>query len=162
MEALRQWALCLIAAAGAGAFACTVIPGGSMEKTVKAISGVFVVAAICAPLGEINLSGAFADFASAAYAEEYSVQSRSLEESTLELFENAVNETICQAARECEAVISEINAELEATDDGIIIHKISVILDEESADKTEEFSLCVNERLGVETEVSTNKERYLN
>lgn len=148
MEALRQWALCLIAAAGAGAFACTVIPGGSMEKTVKAISGVFVVVAICAPLGEISLSEAFSELAFAADAEEYSAQTGALEESTLELCREAITEAISEAAIACGVKTEQIIAELEVSEDGIIIHGVTVVLDDSEDGKTEEFSFCAAERLG--------------
>ena len=65
MDAVRQWAICLIAAAAAGTFAAAVIPGGSMEKTVKAVAGIFVVVAVCSPLAELRSHGlpTFADLA---------------------------------------------------------------------------------------------------
>ena len=139
MDAVRQWAICLIAAAAAGTFAAAVIPGGSMEKTVKAVAGIFVVVAVCSPLPT------FADLAEPAETPAYA---QSIDDGTLRFCEQAVSEALTAAAEETGVEVTEINAELSAASDGIIIHNVSVAVNAASADKIEEFSLSAERRLG--------------
>lgn len=153
MEALRQWALSLIAAALAGTFACIVIPGGSMEKTVKAISGIFVVCAICSPLGQTDFDGVLSHLAEASEIRETAVQAGSLEESTLELCKQAVKEAVLAAAKESEVAVTEIDAELEIANDGIIIHSVSAVVESENTVRKEEFLRSAGEKLGFPIDI---------
>ncbi len=153
MDAVRQWAICLIAAAAAGTFAAAVIPGGSMEKTVKAVAGIFVVVAVCSPLAELRSHGlpTFADLVEQAETPAYA---QAIDDGTLRFCEQAVSEALTAAAEETGVEVTEINAELSAASDGIIIHNVSVAVNAASADKIEEFSLSAERRLGFPVSIT--------
>lgn len=153
MDAVRQWALCLIAAAAAGTFAAAVIPGGSMEKTVKAVAGIFVVAAVCSPLAELYSQGLPA-FALSDGQAEAAVDSRVFEESTLQACEQAVRDAVLAAAQESGAEVTAVNAELSYEYDGIIIHNVCVTVSASSADKADELSLSAARLLGFPVSVA--------
>lgn len=55
MDAFRQWALCVIIAAAAGAFFFALSPRGAADKAMRAVTGIFVVASICAPLADVDI-----------------------------------------------------------------------------------------------------------
>lgn len=152
MDALKQWALCLIIGAAAGTFVMAVSPRGSMDKTVRAVVGIFVVAAICSPLANLlkdDLSTeAFADY-------ETDIQSEDMNDYVLEAFCNEVQKRVLSEADEWGIGIKEIftDAEIDA-DNCIIIHKITVTAEEKNGQEIRNFSACLSEELGVAVAVN--------
>lgn len=53
MEAFRQWAVSLIIAGIAGTVISLLSPRGTMEKTLRAVIGIFIVSAVVSPLESI-------------------------------------------------------------------------------------------------------------
>ena len=66
MEMLKEISFCLMISAAAGTLVTVLVPKGAMDKTVKAVVGIFVVAAVCSPFygaeNKVLISDAFADF----------------------------------------------------------------------------------------------------
>ena len=150
MNDLRQWVLCLIIAAVAGTFVMIISPRGSMDKTVRAVVGIFVVAVICAPLAELadnQLSvEAIADFD----FPELSDSDEELRESMILSLKNAVNEQVETAADEMNVKTEKIYAEMDFNSENcIIIHNITVEISEDYSEKALQFSKILEERLGV-------------
>lgn len=157
MEAVRQWAICLLASAVVGAFACIVMPNGSVEKTIKVVSGIFVIAAVCSPLADLSMR----DFAqTAAQTEgEYPVNAQALEDGTLNMYDSTIRDAIYDTAQACGACIKEISVELDMNDNCIIIHNVTVELEETQNEKTEKFGETVRERLGFPIDIISRRER---
>lgn len=155
MDALRQWALCLIIAAAAGTFVMSVSPRGSMDKTVRAVVGIFVVAAICSPLAELIKSDLTVE-AMADYEYEADGGAEDLQEYMLDVCREAAENQIVSAAEESGISVEEIfiNADIDA-DNCIIIHGITVAVSAETADKSSDFSAVLEEALGVPVTVIT-------
>lgn len=152
MEVLRQWALSLIIASAAGTFAMVLLPRGSMDKIVRAVVGIFVVAVICSPLAELK----DINFSLQAFAE-YELETANVEALREQLAlacRNAVEKQISDTARELEIEVESINAEMNTdTENCIIIHKITVYISAESGGKAEPFSEILQEKLGVPVQV---------
>lgn len=157
MDALRQWALCLIIAAAAGTFVISVSPRGSMDKTVRAVVGIFVVAAICSPLADLIKSD-FTVEAMADYEYEADDGAEDLQEYMLSVCREAAEEKIISAAEESGVSVEEIfiNADIDA-DNCIIIHGITVTVSAETSDKSAGFSAILEETLGVPVTVTTEQ-----
>ncbi len=146
MDALRQWAVCLIVGSFAGAFVMIVSPRGSMDKTVRAVAGVFVVAALCSPLAQLkNFNFSFTE-------EDVTYDENSFlpeaEDKLAQLYANAVAQRVNEIAAETGTQAESVDAEVSVDENGcIIIHKISVgIAEPESAKKLEQ---TLSEKLGV-------------
>lgn len=150
MNELKQWVLCLIVAAVAGSFVMVISPRGSMDKTVRAVVGIFVVAVICAPLTELKDAeislGAMKNFG----YETASDSDERLHESVISSLKSAVNEQVKTVADELGITAEEICADLDLNSENcIIIHSLTVKISESSSDKTSYFSDILQERFGV-------------
>ncbi|MGN0573049.1 MAG: stage III sporulation protein AF [Acutalibacteraceae bacterium] len=155
MDALKSWAVSLIAAAAAGTFAMIVSPRGSMDKTIRAVVGIFVVAAIFSPLTELKKDGKnFFEKKAFAFEEENEAD-ENLNEYMLSACKNAVNSEIEKAADELNipAFQSEINAYVDE-ENCIIIHNITINIPAEHIDKAEKLSGRVSERIGAPVTVN--------
>ncbi len=153
MDELRQWALYLIIGAAAGTFVMAVSPRGSMDKTVRAVVGIFVVAAICSPLAELFK----ADFAADAFAvfEDDLQSEEDMRDYLLEAYRAELEKQIVSAARERGTEIEEIfiSAHIDA-DNCIIIQDITVTVSPECLEQGGELSRFLSERLGVNVTVN--------
>ncbi len=154
MEVLRQWALSLIIASAAGTFAMVLSPRGSMDKTVRAVVGIFVVSVVCSPLAEIKDIG----FSAQAFAE-YELETenvQALREQLVSACRNAVEMQVKNAAQELEIEVESIEAEMNIdAENCIIIHKILVNTAAENGGKARAFSEILQEKLGVPVQVNS-------
>lgn len=144
MDALKQWAVCLIVSALAGTFVMAVSPKGSMDKTMRAVVGIFVVAAICSPLAELK----DADFSLEAMADSYSVDENknveAMQEQVISACRRAVENEVKKASEESGAAVSSIRADLSVdAENCIIIHDISV----EISECSEKTACLISEKL---------------
>lgn len=125
MDALKQWALCLIVSAAAGTFVMAVSPRGATDKTVRAVIGIFVVAAICSPLKDLSENdlsvNAFADYAAEKHDE------AELNGYMLDSFGRKVKKSVLSVAAKHGIKINDIyiDAYIDANN-CIIIHEITV------------------------------------
>lgn len=152
MDVLRQWAMCLIIAAAAGTFATVVSPRGSMDKTIRAVVGIFVVAVICSPLTELKDNG----FSVEAFAE-YDLETdnvAALREQLVSACRDAVEAQINQAAQELGIAVKSVEADLSVdTENCIIIQNITVGIADDFEEKAELLSEILQEKLGVPVQV---------
>ena len=156
MDILKDWALCLIAAASAGTLATVVVPRGSMDKTVRAVVGIFVVAVICSPLAEFDGQNLFAD-AFWEYEDVFSDNSytQEMQGYMIDLMKQTVNYEIKEAAAELDAEIKSVVSDISVDDENCInIHKIDVIINKTDILDKEELSDKISERLGVPVSVT--------
>ena len=96
MDAFRQWILCIIFAAAAGTFACAVSPRGSTDKTVRAVVGIFVVSAICAPLSAFD----FEEIILPVFADSYNAETENeeIDDYIVSVCKSAVESEVVQSA----------------------------------------------------------------
>lgn len=152
MDALKQWCVCLIVAAAAGTFATVVAPKGSMDKTVRAIIGIFVVSVICAPLTEIKKT----DFSFKAFADydfEYENTSE-LEDVMISACKAAIEKSIKDESEAFGVHPDSVETQLSVDGENcIIIHKIAIKLSDSSEKINSDLSVKLEEKLGVPVEI---------
>lgn len=155
MDALRQWAICLIIGAAAGTFVMSVSPRGSMDKTVRAVVGIFVVAVICSPLADFKKTDfAFNTMTDYKYDERDSTEK--IHEYMLSVCREEMNKQILSAAEEHGLTVNEIfiNADIDA-ENCMIIHDMMVEIGAEHSEKSNEFSEILSQKIGVPVKVAT-------
>ncbi len=145
----------MIAAAVAGTFAMIVSPRGSMDKTIRAVVGIFVVAAIFSPLTELKKDGnGFFEKEAFAFEEENEADEK-LGDYLLTACKNAVNKEIEKAADELNIPFyqSEIDAYVD-DENCIIIQNITIYIPAEHIDKAVKLSDRASERIGAPVTVN--------
>lgn len=156
MDILKDWAMCLIAAAAAGTLATVVVPRGSMDKTVRAVVGIFVVAVICSPLAELDGQNLFTD-AFGEYDDVFSADSytREMQDYMIDLMKETVDSEIKKTADELGAKIKSVVSDISVDGENCInIHKIDVVINKTDFLDKEELSDKISERLGVPVSVT--------
>lgn len=153
MDAFRQWALCIIIAAAAGTFACVISPKGSLDKTVRAVVGIFVVASICAPLSQLkNIESADYKFAVSDYDEDIT---DSLSEYTLSACKSAVENEILSCAATYGIGVESMTVDAYIDKENcIIIQNIHVETHREDENKISGFSSEIEAKLGLHVTVN--------
>ena len=156
MDILKDWALCLIAAAAAGTLATVVVPKGSMDKTVRAIVGIFVVAVICSPLTELSKQEISADFFGG-YEDVFLDNSykNDMHNYIVEALKKTVDSEIKKTADEFGTEIKSVVSDISVDDNNCInIHKIIVVINRTDSLDIEELSDKISEKLGVPVSVT--------
>ncbi len=152
MEVLRQWCVCLVVAAAAGTFAMTIAPKGSMDKTMRAVIGIFVVSVICAPVAQINKT----DFSVEAFADydfEYD-NTEELEDYVISACKSAIERSIRAETEAFGTQPVSVWIQLSADDENcIIIHEIAIRVTDSSDKINSELAEKLEEKLGVPVEV---------
>lgn len=153
MNELKQWTLCLIIGAVAGAFAMAITPRGTMSKAVRAVTGVFIVASMCSPLSELlEKDVSINTFADSVYEDDNSDE---LNGYIMETFKNEIEKQILSVADRYNADVTEIYINADINTDGcIIIHKISVAVKSVANDGTSELSKKLSEEIGINISVN--------
>lgn len=150
MNELRQWALCLIISAAAVTLVSVISPRGSTEKTVRAVTGIFVVSAIFTPLTDITF-----DYTAVSAVQEYDDSSDELNRYILETCRAAAEQAVLEAADGAGTAVESISVNADVNTDGcIIIHDITVTVAAENADISGELSQIFGSALGVPVEVN--------
>ncbi len=155
MDFLKNSALCLIAAAAVGTLATVIVPRGSMDKTLRAVIGIFVVAAICSPIAEISET----DYVLEAFADSFKIPSdepysENMQKQMLEIFESTIVSNIKETAEELNVDVASINPEISVDENCCInIHKITVTVSNCNLSLKEYLSVKISENLGVSAEV---------
>ncbi len=155
MDFLKDWALCLIAAAAAGTLITVIVPRGSMDKTVRAVVGIFVVAVICSPLSELNLTDETADaFAEYDGTEIDGYYIGDMQKRMISVFRETIETQIKEIASELDAEVLSVNADISVDDEYCInIHKIDVYINCDQSADTAILSEKIGEKLGVTADV---------
>lgn len=152
MDALKSWAVSVIISAVAGTVISLLMPKGSMEKTMRAVIGVFMVSAVCLPLAQINIGGETEQvFLPVTVCES---NAEDIEEYMLTVCRNAVESAVDSAARESGVADYKIIADISCDEYGcIIIHEITVEIDKENTVSEDAFETLLNQKLGVPVSV---------
>lgn len=155
MDFLKNAALCLIAAAALGTLATVIVPRGSMDKTLRAVVGIFVVAVICSPLAEIPEAERVSEvFVNSFEASSDEIFSEDMQKQMLEIIESTIISNIKETASELNVNVVSVNPELSVDADHCInIHKITVKVSECNSSLKEYLSVKISENLGVSAEV---------
>ncbi len=155
MDAFRQWAVCLIIAAAAGTFAMAVSPRGSMDKTIRAVVGIFVIAAVCSPLAEMKN----AEFSVAAISDSENCYGNSNTSALRKQFTDMCSDAVASSVKETAAglgiTVGSVEAEISVDSDNcIIIHNVLVKVTGCSDEKSEELLKNLQDELGVPVTVA--------
>ena len=150
MDVFRQWAVCLIVAAAAGTFVTAISPGRSVDKTVRAVVGIFVVAAICAPIQEIKNAG-ISELAFAEYDyPDSSDKEKEMYDYMLSVCKSAVEDETIRLSDEYKTVIESIEADMYIDENNcIIIQNIQIGIQPCDDEIISSFSKKLSENLGV-------------
>lgn len=148
MDALRQWALCLISAAAAGTFVCAITPRGAVDKAVRTVAGIFVVAAVCSPLTNLKkIDFGIPAFADSIVADDYG---DALKEQMLESCKNAVEQQLLTLADSYSVTVIRIELDAYADEyNSIIIQNIHLEIDSETSESASLFRSEAENTLGV-------------
>ncbi len=125
-----------------------------MDKTVRAVVGIFVVSVICSPLAQIKDNS----FSVEAVAE-YELETDSvaaLREQLISVCRDAVEMQIKQIAQELGITVETVEAEMSVdTENCIIIHNITANVAEKYGENSELLSEILKEKLGVPVQVNS-------
>ena len=156
MDFIKNTVLCLIAAAAVGTVAMVLVPRGAMDKTLRAVIGIFVVAVVCSPLSELqngNLTvNAFADFEESNFNKSYSEDMNS---ALINTFRTALDYSLNEIAAELKIEIASVDTDISVDDEQcIIIHEITITVTGSELYNMEELSRIISEKLGLPVDVS--------
>ena len=155
MDFLKNTALGLIAAAAAGTLATVIVPRGSMDKTLRAVVGIFVVAVICSPFAQISetelIDGAFVNSDVILSDDSYTAE---MQEKMIGIFNSEINSNVKEIASELNINVVSVNSEITVDENCCInIHKIVVNISDCETSAKESLSVKISENLGVPAEV---------
>ena len=128
-------------------------PRGSMEKTLRAVIGIFVVSAICTPLlkfskTELSLPAFIAD------AAEISVTADGLLEQTEKACKETVGRVVADVMGSAKIDDYEVETNVDIDENYcIIIHSIQITFSSENSDSVTEIKAELQKRLGVPVEI---------
>lgn len=156
MDLLREISFCLIISAAAGTLVTVLVPRGAMDKTVRAVVGIFVVAAVCSPLYGIDkndlVSDVFSDFGEYNFDESYA---EDMNDALIDTFVTAIENRVYEIASEQNLKISSLDADLSVGDDGCInIHNIAVVIENCGSYDITELSRKIRDELGIPVDVT--------
>ncbi len=152
MDALKSWAISVIISAVAGSVISLLMQKGSMEKTMRAVIGVFMVSAVCMPLAQIN----FSSEAGQAFLPVNTVENNAddIKEYMLDVCKNAVESAVDSVAKEMGVSDYKVIADVSCDENGcIIIHEITVEIESGNMDSKDAFETVLNQKLGVPVSV---------
>lgn len=146
MDALKQWIISLVFSAAAGTLISVISPKGSNDKTVKTVVGIFIIAAVCVPLSEIEAS----DFSVPAFVRDEIIADNSMNDFTVEMLENELFNKASEVASEFGCGIKDVEIQAEYDNENcIIIHEMTVYFINSENEKVTEIAAKIENELGV-------------
>lgn len=147
MYMLKQWLISLVFAAMAGTLISVISPKGSTEKTLKTVVGIFIIAAICSPLTELET----ADFTLPVFANNNSVQP---EEGMNDYLKRALEAEVCVSLSGCaerlDIEIDDVIISAETDENGcIIIHNVLIKIQNYEYESAQKAADALSEELGM-------------
>lgn len=155
MDLLKSSALCLIAAAAAGTLATVIVPRGSMDKTVRAVVGVFVVAVICSPIAGLSETDSIEE----AFAHSFEITSdnsytEDMQKQITGVFEREIISCIEEIVYGLNVNVISIKPEISVDENYCInIHKITVTVSGCDSSLKKDLSEKISEKLGAPAEI---------
>ncbi len=156
MDDIKKWALCVTLCAFAGAVVYILAPKGVLEKPMRTVVSLFIIAAIFSPF----LNGEGIDLNLLSTIDSIDTQQKTDIE---ELIDEQVEKSVADVAKaEIEAVLKENNIKdgqisiiTDISDDGsIIIKEAGVTVGSKYKSIQNDLSKDLKERLGLDIEVS--------
>lgn len=146
METVRASVICIFAAGLLGSLAMILIPGRKNNMIMKAVVGIFIVMSMIEPIK--NAFAGIEDFSGI----EQNVQAfmPELPQTASQLIKDEISEIISAEANKSGIEILSVEAEISEKENCIIIHKITVITNENDSKKLKEFERSVSRTAGVE------------
>lgn len=147
-DALRQWAVGLIICALGGTVISLLSPRGSMEKTLRAVIGIFVVSALCIPFMKMKKTDTLLPAFVVHTAPE--IQMHNLNGQMVKACENTVGEVVDEVLESVGAYdyTVETNVDIDK-ENRIIIQDIQITVSLENDALIDEIQAELSERLGV-------------
>lgn len=151
METVRSSVICIFAAGLLGSLAMILIPGRKNNMIMKAVVGIFIVMSMIEPIK--NAFAGIEDFSGI----EQNVQAfmPELPQTASQLIKDEISEIISAEANKSGIEILSVEAEISEKENCIIIHKITVITNENDSKKLKEFERSVSRTAGVEITAET-------
>lgn len=143
---LKQWLVSLVFACIAGAAVSAVSPKGNSEKTLKTIVGIFIIAAICAPLSELKNK----DFSVAAFSPAFEeLNENDMDEYALKSLENEIESRVSEIIQKHRLNVGEIKIKAENIDGCIIIHDIIINMQKDGYKSAQYAARIISDELGI-------------
>ena len=151
METVRASVICIFAAGLLGSLAMILIPGRKNNMIMKAVVGIFIVMSMIEPIK--NAFAGIEDFSGI----EQNVQAfmPELPQTASQLIKDEISEIISAEANKSGIEILSVEAEISEEENCIIIHKITVVANENDSEKLKEFERSVSRTAGVEITAET-------
>ncbi len=143
---LKQWLISLVFACVAGALVSIISPQGNAEKTLKTVVGIFIIAAICAPLSELDNNGLSLPAFS---PENYEQDENDLNDYVVKSFESEIEKRISEIIREHNLSVDEIKVKAESGNDCIIIRDVVINIQNDEYETAEYAARIINDELGI-------------
>ena len=154
METFKEWAICLVVAGFAGTLVSLLSPSGTMEKTLRAVIGIFLVSSVVSPLARLAKEEKLIP----AFVSETVTESADGElfSQMLEAYENTVRAVALETAKEHGIKSLGVDTDMYIDEnDCIIIRKICINIPKENIGNSQLFSAELEEKLGVSVTVSS-------
>lgn len=147
MDMLRQWLISLVFAAMAGTLISVVSPKGSGEKALKTVIGIFIIAAICSPLTELESS----DFSLPVFAQNDSAYiDEDMNDYLAHALEKEVGSRLSDCAEQLNIEIEDVVIKAETDDNGcIIIHEVLIKIQNYEYESAQKAVGVLSEELGM-------------
>ncbi len=158
MEAIKDWAFSICAAAIAGAAAELISPSGNIKKMVKITVSVFFLTCMLSPVLELGIDAfyGYGEYEPAPETEQFGGQ---VEEEKLKIFAQNIQDKVNDTLEECEIKDAKIKTNINIGEDfSISISEIKISLGKEYAEKESEVTSLLCERFGAKVNI-TFKER---
>lgn len=151
-DAFRQWATGLIICALGGTVISLLSPRGSMEKTLRAVIGIFVVSAVCTPLVKLKKADSFLPVFTAQTLP--AVEAENLREQIEEACKSTAGKVIDEVMKSVEIGDYEAAVNVHMDENGcIIIQDIQVEVDSENIGSVAKIQALLQQKLNVTVNV---------
>ncbi len=151
MQYLREWLACLTLCSAACTLVYILVPSGAMEKTMKTVISLFIIAAIATPLTGIVKGSVNLDYSENDYAYDYSQQVNDVFISTSE---QAVKQKILDAVPELDNGVSEVDVRVTIDGENTVdVEYIHIRLNSEGLN-AEKIKSEIYEKLQLTAEVT--------
>jgi len=154
MEAIKEWAFSICAAAIAGAAVELISPSGNIKKMVKITVSVFFLTCMLSPMIDLGIDAfyGYGEYEPAPETEHFETQ---VEDEMLKIFTQNIQEKVNNALEECKIKDAKIKTKINIGEDfSISISEIKISLGKEYAEKEGEVTDLLCERFGAKVNIT--------
>lgn len=151
-DTFKQWAVGLIICALGGTVISLLSPRGSMEKTLRAVIGIFVVSAVCTPLVELKKADSFLPaFAAQSLP---AIEAENLREQIEEACKSTAGRVIDEVMKSAGISNYEAAVNVHMNEEYcIIIQDIQIKIDSENIGSAAKIQAALQQKLNVKVNV---------